>query len=168
MKRMLIFVLLILCGAGTAFSQSMTGYTERLSQPESMTGAKAMVTVDSKSSAALRAISPLPSDAKIPGFRVCVFFDNGQTARAAGQVALRQLETMYPSVTRYMVYPVPTFKVLAGDCLSRAEATHLMGILRSTFPKAFIVNEMIPLQNFIQRSLTITRNDVHAVDTLTL
>lgn len=83
------------------------------------------------------------------GMRVCIYFDNGQQARAGADQALSVLREMYPNLKGEVVYQNPFFKVMAGSCLDRIEAARLLGVLRNTFPGAIIVNETMPLENFI-------------------
>ena len=89
--------------------------------------------------------SPLRST----GYRVCIFFDNGQDARA-GAIAAKQLfEENYPGIKVYMVYENPYFKVAVGDCLTTEEAIILKGRVSSAFPKAFVKNETLSIADLL-------------------
>lgn len=158
-----IVVTLLLCIASNyVIAQNISDYVIKLSIAEPSNGAKATVQADSKSNTALQNIRPLSlTEDKVQGFRVCVFFDNSQSARGAANTAMTQLQSLYPTESHYLVYTNPVFKVLVGDCLTRAEATRLMGQLRTNFPRAFIVNEQIPLKNFASHTekATTTTND---------
>lgn len=156
MKRLFIVILIVLCGANIASAQRVMDYVDRLAIPEG--SAQVVVKTDGKSSAAINSSSAI--EERVPGFRVCIFFDNGQAARQAATAAQNQLLAQHPGLTNYLVYTNPVWKIMVGDCLTRSEATHLMGILRSNFPKAFIVNESIPIKNLImtQSSESINTN----------
>lgn len=75
---------------------------------------------------------------RVTGYRVCVFSDNSQTARGAAQSALSVVQRI-GGVASNMIYNNPFFRVYAGHCVNKTEATILLGRLRGTFPKAFIV-----------------------------
>ena len=53
---------------------------------------------------------------------------------------------MYPDIAVYQSYSRPTFKVRVGDYLTRSEAEIFGQRLKSQFPGAFVVNELIQLQ----------------------
>ena len=99
-----------------------------------------------------RLAAPVASDAarlRFPGYRVCIFFDNGQDARA-GAIAAKQLfEENYPGIKVYMVYENPYFKVAVGDCLTTEEAIILKGRVSSAFPKAFVKNETLSIADLL-------------------
>lgn len=160
MKKFALIILVAVCGVNMALSQRITDYVQRLRLPDGAESASAQVQVDSKSNAAINSSSPTLD--KVPGFRVCIFFDNSQAARQAATTTKTQLSTLHQGLTSYLVYTNPVWKIMVGDCLTRAEATHLMGILRVNFPKAFIVNESIPIKNIIKsttESLSNTSNE---------
>lgn len=82
---------------------------------------------------------------KVVGYRVCIFSDNGQSARLAAGNALGTLRNVSPGTTGDMIYTNPFFRVYAGVCLTKAEATVLLGKLKGSFPRAFIAQmSMIP------------------------
>ncbi len=96
-------------------------------------GVRVKVDADSKA-----AIETPKMSGKINGFRVCLFSDNGQTARGAAYAALTQLGEIAPGVIGNVEYDNPFFKVYAGYCLSRSEAVRLLGRLKTVFPRAII------------------------------
>ncbi|MEG2865825.1 MAG: hypothetical protein RR858_06555 [Mucinivorans sp.] len=84
------------------------------------------------------AVNAVVQPERISGYRVCVFSDNGQTARSAAQSALGAVRNI-GGVVSSMIYDNPFFRVYAGHCISKTEATILMGRLKGVFPKSFIV-----------------------------
>ena len=87
---------------------------------------------------------------RLRGYRVCIFFDNGQDARAGAEAARKLFEETYPSTQAYMVYDTPYFKVTVGDCLTAEEAIVLKGKVSATFPKAFVKNEEVSLADLLR------------------
>lgn len=131
-----------------ARAQTIENYSIKLGLPAPESGARVVAREDSPSR---RATSfDAPRQERVAGFRVCIFVDNSQSARSAATATQSQVVELFPSVPVYVSYPNPDWKVTAGDCLTRAEATVLLGRLRPVFPKAFIVNDMIPLSAFIK------------------
>lgn len=94
------------------------------------------VSLDIKVATAVNAYVAPP---KIMGYRVCVFSDNSQSARGAAGGALSVVRSVASGVSANMIYDNPFFRVYAGYCTTKIEATILLGRLKYSFPKAFIV-----------------------------
>lgn len=77
----------------------------------------------------------------IPGYRVRIFFDNRQSARADSQKVMADFSAKYHDIPVYRSYVNPYFKVTAGDFRSKSEAMQLLQKIRQEFPSAFIVKE---------------------------
>ena len=132
-------------------AQSVQGYVSMLRMAEAQSGARTTVAQDGVSTRALDGVRAQPD--KVRGMRVNVFFGSEQNARAAAEAARSQLAKLFPGVPSYMTYEAPFFKVQAGDCLNRVEATALKGRLESVFSNANIVNETIPLSKFMEQTV---------------
>ena len=148
MRRSLTILLILFAAAAYTplRAQSLDAFKERLAAPVASDAAfgTAKVTVTEYGDAA-RAGARL----RFPGYRVCIFFDNGQDARA-GAIAAKQLfEENYPGIKVYMVYENPYFKVAVGDCLTTEEAIILKGRVSSAFPKAFVKNETLSIADLL-------------------
>lgn len=150
----------VACGPRSYAQNSTADYVSSLRLVESRSGARAVVSQDDVSTRALNAVRSAGD--RIGGMRVTVFFDNGQNARSAAAAAQSQLRSLFPGVPDYMTYPAPFFKVQAGDCLNRTEATRLYGMLKNIFPKATISNESIPLSYFTTDHLVIETPERYA------
>lgn len=153
MRRLLFFLLIFFCAAVSVHAQSLDAFKQRLAEPVS--GAtlfgRAQVTVAEHGDAA-RAVTEAARAGqrlRVPGYRVCIFFDNGQGARAGAEAAKALFEETYPGVKVYMVYDVPYFKVSVGNCLTTEEAIILKGRVSATFPKAFLKNEVLPVSDLL-------------------
>lgn len=85
---------------------------------------------------------------RLRGYRVCIFFDNGQDARAGAFAAEALFKETYPGIMVYPVYENPYFKVAVGNCLT-AERHHPKGKIASTFPKAFVKSEEFSMADLL-------------------
>ena len=137
-----------------ASAQSLDAFKERLAAPATsgLQWREARVTVTEHGDAA-RAVaqaSRAGQRLRLRGYRVCIFFDNGQDARAGAEAAKRLFAETYPSTQAYMVYDTPYFKVTVGDCLTAEEAIVLKGRVSATFPKAFVKNEEVSLADLLR------------------
>lgn len=130
-----------------------------LEQPDSATGAK--VTVTEHGSAANRSDSTyFDPEKKVSGYRVRIFFDNGQDARAQSNRVMEQFKNNFPDIPIYWSYDNPYFKVTVGDCLSPEEAIIVWGRVKNLYDKAFVVREEIPLSSFV----TVSANPEEVAD----
>lgn len=83
------------------------------------------------------------SSRAIWGYRVRIFFDNGQNSRGESEAVLKRFETVYHGIQAYRTYANPYFKVTVGDFRTRSEAMALLVKLRNEFPRALMVKEKI-------------------------
>ena len=74
-------------------------------------------------------------------YRIRIYNDNKQNARAASESAMSRFKAMYPGISAYRSYVNPFFKVTVGDFRTRPEADRLLQQLRGSFPTAFVVKE---------------------------
>lgn len=156
MKRMpltIIMLLLLIPAARSGSAQSLDAFRERLAEPviSEATGRNAMVTVTEHGDAATAAAQAAGQNQRVrfKGYRVCIFFDNSQNARARAVEAKELLVEHFPETPVHMVYENPYFKVSAGDCVTSEEAIILQGRLRGLFPKAFIVREEMTVADLL-------------------
>ncbi|MBR5299632.1 MAG: SPOR domain-containing protein [Bacteroidales bacterium] len=77
------------------------------------------------------------------GYRVRIFFDNKQNARAESEATLKKFKGLFPEVMAYRIYANPYFKVTVGDFRTKSEAMDLLGRIKGAFPSAFVVKENI-------------------------
>jgi hypothetical protein len=150
MRRSLTILLILFAAAAYTplRAQSLDAFKERLADAAFGT-AKVTVTEYGDAARAVDEASRAGARLRFPGYRVCIFFDNGQDARA-GAIAAKQLfEENYPGIKVYMVYENPYFKVAVGDCLTTEEAIILKGRVSSAFPKAFVKNETLSIADLL-------------------
>ncbi len=92
---------------------------------------------------ALDAQVGMNSSRAIAGYRVRIFFDNGQNSRNESEAVLKRFESIYHGIPAYRTYANPYFKVTVGDFRTRSEAMSLLVKLRNEFPRALMVKEKI-------------------------
>jgi hypothetical protein len=84
----------------------------------------------------------------INGYRIVIFMSNAQTARRDAVATQENFAQLFPQEQSYLTYENPYFKVAVGNCTTQEEAIILLGRLRGTFPKAFIMRENINIDEF--------------------
>lgn len=72
-------------------------------------------------------------------FRIRIFFDSGQSARAASEAAASRFRTLHPGVPVSRSFTDPFFKVTVGNYATKAEAANALKTIQQEFPTAFIV-----------------------------
>ena len=80
---------------------------------------------------------------KLTGFRIRVYFDNGQNARNRSEAIARSISGTYPGIGVYRTFESPNFKVTVGDFRTKDEALKVYHSLRSSYPTAIILKETI-------------------------
>ncbi len=142
-KILLILSMLIVCAA-SADAQYVARFKSRLAE-RSASGARVDVAEDDSAADAVRQSDMRYRPLSVKGYRVVIFFDNGQYASDKARAIKSSFEHKYPHVNAYLVYESPYFKVSVGDCLSMEEAVILMNEIGGDFPTAFPKNEEISL-----------------------
>jgi hypothetical protein len=84
----------------------------------------------------------------INGYRIVIFMSNAQTARRDAVATQENFAQLFSQEQSYLTYENPYFKVAVGNCTTQEEAIILLGRLRGTFPKAFIMRENINIDEF--------------------
>ena len=151
MKKLLL--ILLLGSLTTALqAQSLTAFKEHLSRP-SGTGARegrVQIVEADDAAAAVARLADRPASTRLRGYRVCIFFDNGQDARTGAMNARTQFEEQFPDIKCYMAYETPYFRVTVGNCLTIEEAIILKGRLAALFPKAFPKSEELLVADLLE------------------
>lgn len=154
-KKIALSVAALFIFAGVAEAQSLAAFKGKLATEtvSKATSAPARVEVTEMGSAAdaVRELSNRNNtNARVRGYRVCIFFDNGQDARAGAMEAKELFQENFPNIKLYMVYENPYFRVTVGNCLTIEEAVILKGKLSSLFPKAFPKSEELALSDLLE------------------
>ncbi|MBR5042916.1 MAG: SPOR domain-containing protein [Bacteroidales bacterium] len=72
-------------------------------------------------------------------FRIRIFFDSGQNARAASEAAAARFRSLHPGVAVTRSFSNPFFKVTVGNYSTKADAANALKSIQQEFPTAFIV-----------------------------
>ena len=80
---------------------------------------------------------------KLTGFRIRVYFDNGQNARNRSEAIARSISGAYPGIGVYRTFESPNFKVTVGDFRTKDEALKVYHSLKASYPTAIILKETI-------------------------
>lgn len=143
----------LLAASSGAAAQDSRVIKEKLAAP-GMGGARITVSEAGDAASIVRMLeSPRKSD-KVNGYRVRVFFDNSQNARANAQETKSRFEAMFPDTPAYLDYDKLYFRVSVGNCLTRDEAIILWGQIKGAFDKAFIISEDIQLSAFTKQPVS--------------
>ncbi len=148
--KTLFVTLLGMLAIGHAAAQDIATFKQHLASPvqvDSTTVVRSTVRVAEQGDAA-DIVNVKSSATRIEGFRIVVFMRNAQTARQDGIAAQQNCSTLFPAERNYLLYENPYFKVMLGNCTSQEEAIILLGRVRNTFPKSFIMRESIPIAEF--------------------
>lgn len=154
MRRLFIitFAVAVAMWAVPLHAQSAEAFKARLAAPAvSETGATAKVTVTEQPDVS-RALAGAPrsgSSLRIDGYRVCIFFDNGESGRAGAFAAKSLFESTYPGIKAQVVYEAPYFRTKVGSCLTIEEAIILKGKVSGTFPKAITTSERLSITDIL-------------------
>lgn len=72
-------------------------------------------------------------------YRIRIFFDSGQNARAGSEAAAARFRSSHPGVPVSRSFTDPFFKVTVGNYSSKADAVNALKSIQQEFPAAFIV-----------------------------
>ena len=80
---------------------------------------------------------------KLTGYRIRVYFDNGQNARNKSEAIARSVSAAYPGIGVYRTFESPNYKVCVGDFRTKDEALKVFHSLKSTYPTALLLKDTI-------------------------
>ena len=80
---------------------------------------------------------------KLTGYRIRVYFENGQNARNRSEAVARSISGAYPGIGVYRTFESPNFKVCVGDFRTKDEALKVYHSLKGAYPTAIILRETI-------------------------
>ncbi len=153
-RKHILLAAALLVAVSTASAQSLEAFRSRLAVPQTSAeqpdGACVTVTEHDDAAQAVSNASRSGQRNRLRGYRVCIFFDNGPTARADAMAAKELFRQTYPDVAVLWVYDNPYFKVSVGNCLTAEEAIILKGRVSQSFPKAFVKSEELTLSDFAE------------------
>lgn len=127
----------------SAIDTSLAGKDILLVMPDSPYGASVKVRQNEWIEESFRAHVQANASRPMPGYRVRIFFDNRQSARAESEATLKRFTDTYHGIGAYRTYANPYFKVTVGDFRTKSEAMELLGRIKHEFPGSFVVKENI-------------------------
>ena len=80
---------------------------------------------------------------KLTGYRIRVYFDNGQSARMRSESIARSVSNAFPGIGVYRTFESPNYKVCVGDFRTKDEALKVFHSLKSTYPTALLLKDTI-------------------------
>lgn len=153
MRRLFpIFALLALAlfPAMPAEAQKLEAFKRQLALPSTLGGGLVTATEYGDAAEAVTQAERIQPRTSFRGYRICIFLDNGQNARAEAMRAKSLFEETFAGTPVYLTYDNPYWRVTAGNCLTTEEAIILKGKVTPLFPKAFVKNEELTLYNLLQ------------------
>jgi len=81
----------------------------------------------------------------IPGYRIRIFLQTGQTARQKAEETRRNFMRNFPDIEAYLEYHPPSFQIFVGDFRTKNEALREKKKIEKIFPGAFIISETIQI-----------------------
>jgi len=82
---------------------------------------------------------------KIPGYRIHIFSQTGQTARERANETRRNFMRSFPDIDAYIEHQQPNFKIIVGDFRTKNEALREIKKIEKQYPGAFIISDMIEI-----------------------
>lgn len=75
------------------------------------------------------------------GYRLRIYFDNSQNARAVSEDIVETFKTRHPGIPVFRIYDNPYFKVTVGEFRSKSDAMRFLEYIRPEYPAVFLVKE---------------------------
>ncbi|HRZ41664.1 MAG TPA: SPOR domain-containing protein [Bacteroidales bacterium] len=81
----------------------------------------------------------------LSGYRIQIFFDSGSNAKNRANNERRRFMALFPSISAYILFDAPNFKVRVGNFRSRLEAEKFLNDILKHFEMAYVVPSRIEL-----------------------
>ena len=152
MKKVLITVLLVLLPCLALRAQEFrTGSSASASVDStlvgrnilSILGSRVVVNQSPAMRSALDRYVSANASKRYTGYRIRVYFDNDQSARARSEAIARSISNAYPGMGVYRTFESPNYKVSVGDFRTRDEALKVYHALKANYPTALLMKETI-------------------------
>jgi hypothetical protein len=147
MKRILLILIALLMGAASLHAQDTTAVAPVDStllgrDILSLIGPGAQISQSTTIRQALSGYIRNNASKPLTGYRIRVFYDNGQHARAKSESIEKVLRATY-GLGVYRTFESPNYKVTIGDFRTKDEALKVYNALKGTYPTAYIIKETI-------------------------
>jgi len=81
----------------------------------------------------------------LEGFRIQLFSESGNNAKAQAQSVQDGFRARYPEVEAYLTYKSPNYRVRVGNFRTRLDAQYFVNEISANYQNAFIIGEHIQL-----------------------
>lgn len=129
----------------SASSQNVSTFKDRLSRPSDSSAATVNITEHGSAADAVRKYDSSSKPTTVPGYRIRIFFGNGQNARGIAQGTQGKFKNEFPGIPTYLVYENPAWMVTVGNCVTMDEALMLWNKVKKSFDTAFIWRGELPV-----------------------
>lgn len=155
-NKLLVLFAVLLLGCGTASAQAAVDSTllgadifSLISRKDAGSGS-ATINQSYEIRNALSRHIVANSSRKMQGYRVRIFFDSDQNARAKSEAVAASFSESYPGIRVYRSHVSPYFKVTVGDFRTRADAQRFASRLTNSgaYRYVFVVKEQINYPSF--------------------
>lgn len=152
MKKILLTLLLVLVSGAVLRAQEFRVDTMKVSRVDStlvgrnvlsVLGSGITVNQSSAMRSALDRYVQNNANKKLSGYRIRVYFENGQNARARSEAIARSVSNAYPGMGVYRTFESPNFKVMVGDFRTKDEALKVYQSLKASYPTALLLKDTI-------------------------
>ena len=109
----------------------------------SILGSKVVVNQSPAMRSALERYISANASKRYTGYRIRVYFDNDQSARARSEAIARSISNAYPGMGVYRTFESPNYKVSVGDFRTKDEALKVYHALKANYPTALLTKETI-------------------------
>lgn len=141
----------VVAAVHSASGQDIALFKEKLMRPTVFTDAKVEVAEDESAVQAIRRYEAMPKPEKVAGYRIRIFFDNGQNARSQALQTQARFLNEFPGIPTFLVYENPSYVVTVGNCATIDEALMLWNKVRRSFSTAFLWRGQIPVRELFRQ-----------------
>ena len=91
----------------------------------------------------VRHVSFNKANTQVNGWRVQIFFESGNNSKSACYKSRDRFLEFFPLTGSYITFTEPYYKLRVGDFRSRLDAEAFLQEVITTFPNAYIVQDMV-------------------------
>lgn len=91
----------------------------------------------------VRHVSFNKANTQVNGWRVQIFFESGNNSKSACYKSRDRFLELFPLTGSYITFTEPYYKLRVGDFRSRLDAEAFLQEVITTFPNAYIVQDMV-------------------------
>lgn len=161
-----VLIALLLAVSLPATGQNITLMRERLARPSAASSSTVKIVEDSAAAEAVRLYDHTVKPERIAGYRIRIFFDNGQNARTQAVETEARFKGEFPGIPTFLVYENPSYIVTVGNCMTIDEALMLWNRVRKSFTTAFLWRGDIPVRGLLREREQTETAELPAADSI--